>query len=277
MKKNLLSAKGSSVVVVCGLLLLVSLLHPCAAAFSGVVQPATTTTTTRRRKSSRPRNNAALLHAEHCSNIWDTVNTFYSTQPYLAAALTCGCKATLADRLAQQRQQNNASFDAARNAAFLLYGLLYQGLFVQFLYSVLYPSLLNNVVDNLELMLLQMILDLFVFGPCCNLPVAYSVKSLTGGSDIRNGWQQYIHDIQHARLLQYFWIYWSPVQCVTFSVIPLQFRVAFVAVCSFFWVFVLSTIIGGADNCGESPQSAALTTTRPPMAGVDRVARVNYK
>lgn len=63
------------------------------------------------------------------------VNNFYQTSPYLAAALTCGGKASAADYVAQRRQSKSnsgntkaARLDTARNIAFLVYGAIYQGM-----------------------------------------------------------------------------------------------------------------------------------------------------
>lgn len=61
------------------------------------------------------------------------VNSFYQNSPYVAAALTCGTKASAADYVAQRRQSKKdldiaSKMDTARNVAFLLYGAVYQGM-----------------------------------------------------------------------------------------------------------------------------------------------------
>ena len=61
----------------------------------------------------------------------------------------------------------------------------------------------------------------------------------------------YMEDIRkHGLLTKYrYFVLWGPVQCsmfnaqcITFSIIPEHFRVTFIAMVSFFWLIILSTI-----------------------------------
>lgn len=88
------------------------------------------------------------------------VNNFFLAQPYAAAAITCGTKASAADFVAQRRHytkrdgtkdeidvvggQEMEKFEAPRNIAFLLYGSLYQGLSQEFIYNHLYAGECGN-------------------------------------------------------------------------------------------------------------------------------------
>jgi hypothetical protein len=60
--------------------------------------------------------------------------------------------------------------------------------------------------------------------------------------------RRYFDDIKNHGLLKKYVTLWGPVQCLTFSVIPEHFRVSFIAVVSFFWLIILSSITSKADT-----------------------------
>ena len=71
---------------------------------------------------------------------------------------------------------------------------------------------------------------------------------------VQNSLQKYVQDVSERGLLLRYWSIWIPAQSLTFSVIPQHFRVAFVAVISFFWVFILSSISSATgDNDDTCP------------------------
>lgn len=43
-------------------------------------------------------------------------------------------------------------------------------------------------------------------------------------------------------LLTKYFLLWGPVQCITFSIVPEHLRVSFIAVVSFFWLIILSSV-----------------------------------
>ena len=70
----------------------------------------------------------------------------------------------------------------------------------------------------------------------------------------------YVDDVTNRGLLFKFWALWTPVQCMTFSIIPEHFRVSFIAAVSFFWVIILSSfsarsneedVNGASSNTGD--------------------------
>lgn len=166
---------------------------------------------------------------------------FYQSQPYMAAFLTCSTKAGAADYIAQV--SNNNSTDVGRNLAFMLYGGLYQGLCQQFMYVNLYPSWFGTTGSPTSV-LSQLVVELGIVGPLLCLPLAYVSKSLINATGIEEGLSKYIHDVQHQDLLTKYWSLWVPVNVFTFGVVPLYFRVAFVAAVSFFWIICLSMVAG---------------------------------
>lgn len=165
--------------------------------------------------------------------------------------------------------QRQNSVDVSRNLAFLVYGGLYQGLCEQFVYTTLFPSWFGNY-PAWESVALQVITDVAFIGPLVCLPTAYVFMNLFASSttattsppittigapcDIDNsvpsllhravvaGLEKYRTDVQVSHLLWKYWTLWIPVQSVTFGLVPPHFRVAFIALISFGWIFILSSV-----------------------------------
>jgi len=190
------------------------------------------------------------------------IDSFFQTNPYLSAFLTCSVKASAADLVAQQSQteddaENNVNDERAkiclqRNLAFIVYGGVYQGLFQELLYSVLFPQWFGTDTSFLNVAK-QVALDMLFVTPFVCLPIAYVVKAAFTADELsiesmQNSLQKYIQDVSERGLLLRYWSIWIPAQSLTFSVIPQHFRVAFVAVISFFWVFILSSISSATGN-----------------------------
>jgi protein Mpv17 len=149
--------------------------------------------------------------------------------------------------------------DWQRTSAFLFYGGLYQGLFQEFLYAGLFPAWFPS--SDWQSVVSQVLLDMSFFSVCLCLPVAYIFKysfmmneatapgsTLVNWEIVRTALRKYKSDVQERGLLFKYWGIWIPVQTLNFSVIPTHFRVAFVAVVSFFWMFVLSTTSAQGDE-----------------------------
>lgn len=95
---------------------------------------------------------------------------------------------------------------------------------------------------ELSVVAVKVCFDLFVQTTILTLPIAYLTKAAIFRYSVKEGLQRYWEDITtHGLLLKYFAL-WGPVQCLTFSIIPEQFRVGWIAVVSFFWLIILSTI-----------------------------------
>lgn len=199
------------------------------------------------------------------------LDTFWKTSPYAAAAIVCGVKASLADYLAQKRQNRKAEeaavaatedeSDAAvalnggaaalsvpkaktnkmRNLAYLVYGSLYQGMFQEYMYNHLYPVLFGTGT-NLTTVLSKVCFDLFIQTILLTLPIAYLSKALIFRYSVKEAFRRYTDDIRNHGLLTKYFTLWGPVQCITFSIIPEHFRVTFIAIFSFFWLIILSSI-----------------------------------
>jgi hypothetical protein len=200
----------------------------------------------------------------HAVSILSELDAFWQTSPYTAAAIACGVKASAADMVAQQQTSNvfpqeddeeeaffpvptttvtssSASTDWTRNAAFLLYGSLYQGMTQEFVYNHLYPLWFGTGMDP-QTVLVKVAFDLLVQTTLLTLPVAYLIKGSLFGNSPATALSNYAHDVRHEALWQKYFALWGPVQCLTFSVVPEHYRVTFIAFISFFWLIVLSNI-----------------------------------
>ena len=221
------------------------------------------------------------------------VDAFWQTNPYTAAALICGFKATAADIVAQVQEfstkndndsdeererpttsltqstpdpsfsfwpllSTDTDLDVKRTAAFLAYGALYQGLTQEFVYNHLYP-LWFGTDTGLETVLTKVAFTLLVVTTVLTLPSLYAAKAVLEGFSLVEALEQYVYDIQHQQLLQKFYILWGPVLCLTFSVVPEHYRVTFIALVSFFWLIILSGISSGSDRDNSSSSSTVVT------------------
>jgi protein Mpv17 len=195
------------------------------------------------------------------SAILTAVDSFFRTSPYAAAGLLCGVKASAADFIAQRRQfHKRGSEDAEiqmkedgslavekpkpdllRNLAYIVYGSIYQGITQEYVYNHLYPVFFGAGTD-IRTVLIKVGFDLTIQTTLFTLPIAYLSKALIYRYSFREAFRRYFDDIRnHGLLIKYFAL-WGPVQCMTFSIIPEHFRIPFVAIVSFFWLIILSSI-----------------------------------
>ena len=187
------------------------------------------------------------------------LDSFYQTQPYASAFLTCSVKASAADWVVQSQstsdEDNNqvdTEINIRRNLAFLLYGGLYQGMVQQYLYNTLFPALFGTQV-TLSSVLEQVALDMTILTPFLCLPVAYLVKAvMMNEGGVNEGMQTYWLHVREGGLLTKYWMLWVPVQCLTFGVIPQHLRIVFIASVSFVWLMILSTISSSTETQVES-------------------------
>ena len=175
-------------------------------------------------------------------DVLTAVDTFYQTAPVQAAFVTCGLKASLSDTISQKTVEKVCAvtgevtehrFCFSRNAAFVLYGGLYQGVTQHFIFNEIYPVIFG-VGTDLATVASKVAFDQLVLTPFLCLPVAYVVKSLVFRYPIQEALAKYVADARKDLLLKY-WAIWTPTQCLTFSVIPEHLRIPFIALVSFFW------------------------------------------
>lgn len=146
-------------------------------------------------------------------------------------------------------------FSWARLATFFLYGGLYQGCVQYYIFNELYPVWFGEATDFATIAI-KVCFDQFVLTPFLCLPVCYLVKALVFKYPLREGLARYVADAKRDLLTKY-WVLWGPVQCVTFGVLPPQWRVPFIALMSFFWLLILSSITARQENEARQQQRVA--------------------
>ena len=206
------------------------------------------------------------------SSILHNIDAFYKSAPYAAAFLTCGFKASAADFVAQKKMplltsstskesskdeikktilsepsEENIPFSFQRNLAFILYGGLYQGCVQEYIYNHIFPVWFGTSTA-MKTVIIKVLFDMVVLTPFLCLPIAYLVKACIFQYSLKTGIQRYIDDILRHGLLTKYWSLWFPVQCLTFGVVPEQYRITFIACVSFFWLIILSSISTRARN-----------------------------
>ena len=87
-------------------------------------------------------------------------------------------------------------------------------------------------------------------------PVAYVVKSAIFRYSLAEAFTRYKDDVFMNGLLAKYWSLWVPVQFLTFGVIPQHLRIAFIAIVSFFWLVIFSSI--AAKGQKEKEESCSL-------------------
>jgi len=132
-----------------------------------------------------------------------------------------------------------------RTLAFLLYGGLYQGCAQYWIFNECFPAWFGDGHDFLTVAS-EVFMDQFILTPFLCLPIAYLfkvslyriAKALAASCDLRTspvqavvfryslfeGMQRYAADAQRDLLIKY-WLLWGPVQCLTFGVVPQQWRI----------------------------------------------------
>lgn len=111
----------------------------------------------------------------------------------------------------------------------------------EFVYNHLYPKWFGYGTSPV-VVLTKVLFDLLIQTTLVTLPIAYLTKAVIYRYSFREAMRRYVDDIvRHGLLTKYFFL-WGPVQCLTFSIVPEHLRVTFIALVSFFWLIVLSTI-----------------------------------
>jgi hypothetical protein len=179
------------------------------------------------------------------SSLFVQIDEFWQTFPYTAAAIVCGFKASAADFVAQSSSSSSSTedwmdLDWKRNISFRIYGSLYQGIAHEYYsFNHLYPLWFGTGTD-IACVATKVLFNLLVQTTFVTLPVAYVIQSTLKEEGLDAAFAKYINDIMNHGLLSKCFALWGPVHCLTFSVV--HWRVTFIAVVSFFWLIIFSSI-----------------------------------
>lgn len=182
----------------------------------------------------------------------EDVNSFYQTYPLQAAVLTCGVKASLADCIVQVRSwtESEHAIEMKRNAAYIIYGGIFIGLMCHIEYDFLFPQLFGTNHDA-GTIVKEVLFDNFVSAPLMWLPPCYFIKAVMFDYPLKEGLDRYLTDVDEGLLYKY-WTLWLPAQTISFSFVPDQLRVLFMACISFGWFIVLSSSQSQTDNSADA-------------------------
>jgi protein Mpv17 len=115
------------------------------------------------------------------------------------------------------------------------------GAIQELIYNNLYTFIFGSATTPL-VVAKKVLFDAFFHNALVCIPMAYATKALVFGYPIRKGIHQYIDDVRfHGLLLKYYAI-WMPVNAMLFTIVPTHYRITVMAVISFFWMVILSTI-----------------------------------
>jgi protein Mpv17 len=183
-------------------------------------------------------------------------DTFWRNSPYTAAAIVCGVKGSAADYIAQRNQNKKKVYagtlilkakkiDLRRNIAYVLYGSLYLGVALEYIYNHIYPKVFGSGVDPVTIMS-KVAFDMMFHSTLLTLPISYMSKAVIFKYSFKEAISLYVDDIKNHKLLLKYYTLWVPVMTFAYKYVPEHFRVSFMALVSFFWLIMLSSIANKA-------------------------------
>mmetsp|Transcript_104485 Transcript_104485/g.204933 ORF Transcript_104485/g.204933 Transcript_104485/m.204933 type:complete len:229 (+) Transcript_104485:99-785(+) len=169
-------------------------------------------------------------------------------------------KTVASDFVAQVYVEKKERYDFRRSAVFFTWGALYLGGVQYFIYVRLFAQrffpgavafaakpLREKLADRAgqATVVKQVVLDQFVHHPFVLFPAFYQVKEFVEGGTPRDGfrkfWKNWGEDCRVC------WSIWIPAFLINFSCSPLWLRVPFVAVVSFGFTILFSTMRGARE------------------------------
>ena len=158
--------------------------------------------------------------------------------PLTTAFATCFVKGSASDAIAQTQVERHERIDWRRNAAFALFSGGYLGVGQHYVYNVAFTRLFGRGTD-LVTGLKKVVADSAVHVPMCYLPLYYPYKAMVlGEGTALDGLRRYRHDAYDV--LTTYWSAWPLVHLTSFTVMPQELRISFVAGVSFVWLVYLS-------------------------------------
>jgi len=196
------------------------------------------------------------------------IGRYAQAQPLLFGAIVSASKTTLADCLVQFGLEGKSlsEWDTKRTLVFTAFGFGFMGIAQYFLIARLpayiFPSsnayaaktLVQKAGDlvGTRNVALQVAWDQLVVMPTLFLPAYYTLKAFAISSEesmserifngLKNWRENFWEDIQAS------WMIWVPAQIVNFGMVPLHYRIPFVAIVSTAYTAVLS------HTRGEDPE-----------------------
>lgn len=192
----------------------------------------------------RPKNTALSANAFATTTKMTglAIGSFYRSYPALASFLTASILACIADIVAQIMDECTTRLEKRRVLAMVLYSGLVSGICVEYMYSSVFPIIFGVTEGGFLRAIRMTIFDECINAPLLWLPPAYIAQAIVYQTSMREAIQKYMTDVRDHGLLIKYWSIWIPMSLFNFAIVPLPFRVAFVAVVSFFWMIILSIV-----------------------------------
>jgi len=168
-----------------------------------------------------------------------------AAQPWTSAFVTCTVKGSIADALAQIVMEEKAvtDIDVYRNGLFAFYGGWYCGLAQHFIYNIVYTRLFGSSTGILNA-LRKIAFDSVVHVPFVVFPVFYAYKGyFYDRIGLEGGLRKY-KDEAKDMILNYYKV-WIPANLAVFTVVPVRFRIGFIATTSLGWLTLSSFLTHG--------------------------------
>lgn len=161
------------------------------------------------------------------------IDAFVAAYPMLFSTVITGTKAWLADMIVQIWYEKSP-YDQRRGAVFGIFGCTYQGVFQYLAFNhVLEPHFPGASLRNVGI---KVFVSNAILDPCCFFPCFYTTKEALARERIDV-------DVVTAGISSYAtncvtdcinsWCVWLPAHCVTYGLVPVRWRMPWVACVSF--------------------------------------------
>ena len=160
--------------------------------------------------------------------------------PLCTAFCTCFLKGSASDLVVQGILEERPGIDWRRTLSFGVFSGAYLGVGQHFVYNVAFDRIFGPGRDFFTAAK-KVSADAFLHVPFLYLPLYYPFEAVaTGKGTVRDGLEAYAHDA--PRVLSAYWTTWPAAHFISFTVLPQELRIAFVATLSFLWLCYLSAV-----------------------------------
>mmetsp|Transcript_37826 Transcript_37826/g.52527 ORF Transcript_37826/g.52527 Transcript_37826/m.52527 type:complete len:238 (+) Transcript_37826:146-859(+) len=179
--------------------------------------------------------------------------------PFPVGFATTGIKTSAADLFAQKVIERREEIDWRRQATFTIFGFFYLGGFQYSLYNSVFPKICLPIKTAYKThgrsisVLAQVFVDQALHHPFLYFPSFYFVKAIATGEPNKLDFTVNKYKAEIVESVQALWMVWVPCQIVNFGLVPMHFRIPFVAGVSFGWTVILSVMQGAFDRTREKP------------------------
>jgi len=169
--------------------------------------------------------------------------------PFLTGFVTTGIKTSAADLFAQKVIEGRDEIDWRRQATFTIFGFMYLGGFQYTLYNNAFPKVCAGIKHSFKGQTgktlsvgAQVFLDQAIHHPILYFPSFYFVKACAIGEENKLEYVKNKYETEIVESVKALWMVWVPCQFLNFAVVPMHFRIPFVAGVSFGWTVILSVM-----------------------------------